>query len=248
MSYKKASTKVKHKAKSTEKSANTEEFATQEVFESLENTAQSTEHFLEKNAKVLGGVFGVLILIALGYFAYLKFYQEPRNTEATNEIATADEMFKKDSLASALNGSAGSYLGYTQIIEDYSGTDAANMAKFKAGVALYKEGKFQEALDQFNSFDADEVAMKVMKEGAKGDALVQLGKKEEGLNAYENAVNASQLEVLQKIYTKKAAVLALDLKAYDRGVKTIEAFLKNHPDADNNGDLSKLKENLIYAK
>ena len=222
-------------------------YATEEAFESLEQTAQASEHFLEKNAKILGIIFGVLILAAVGYFAYLKFVVEPQNLDAQKEIVTADQMFDNDSLELALNGSAGAYMGYNQIVDEYGGTAVGNVAKFKSAVALYKQGKYQEALDRVNSFSTDEKAMSAMKNGVKGDALVQLGQKEQGLDAYEEAVNASDLEVLQQVYTKKAAVLAIDLQAYDRGLKTVQAYLKNNPDGDLNGEIGKLEEMLKYA-
>lgn len=222
-------------------------YATEEVFESLENTAQQSEHFLEKNAKVLGIVFGVLILGALGYFAYLKFVQEPNNLNAQKEVVTADQMFNNDSMNLALNGSPGAYMGYNQIIEEYKGSDVANIAKFKSAIALYQTGKYQEALDRIESFSADEEVMKTMKNGVKGDALVQLGQKEQGLKAYTTAVNASKVQVLQEIYTQKAAVLAYDLKKYDAGLKVINRFLEDNPDGDSSSEIAKLKEMLIYA-
>lgn len=224
-----------------------QKYATEEAFQSLENTVQQSEHFLEKNAKILGIIFGAFILVAVGYFAYLKFVKEPKNLEAQKEIVSADQMFASDSMALALNGSPGSYMGYNQIIDEYGGSDVANIAKYKSAIALYEEGNYQEALDRINSFSTKETSLSAMKLGVKGDALVQLGKKEEGLDAYENAINATDLEVLQQIYTKKAAVLALDLQAYERGLKTVQSYLKKHANADGNPEITKLEEMLKYA-
>ncbi|MGI9525884.1 MAG: tetratricopeptide repeat protein [Weeksellaceae bacterium] len=222
-------------------------YATEEVFESLEHTAQQSEHFLEKNAKLLGIIFGVLILGALGYFAYLKFVKEPNNINAQKEIVTADQMFNQDSMSLALNGSPGAYLGYNQIIEEYSGSDVANIAKFKSAIALYQTGQYQEALDRIESFNADEEVMKAMKSGVKGDALVQLGQKDKALEAYTSAVNASKLQVLQEVYTKKAATLAFDLKNYESGLKVINSYMEGYPDGDASGEIAQLKEMLTYA-
>lgn len=232
----------------SEKNQHDKKYATEEAFESLEHTAQQSEHFLEKNAKILAIVFGGLILLALGYFAYLKFVKEPKNIEAQKEIVTADQMFDNDSMNLALNGSQGAYMGYNQIIEDYSGSDIANIAKYKAAIALYKEGKYQEALDKINSFSTSEKALSAMKNGVKGDALVQLGKKEEGLSAYDAAIKASNLPVIQENFVKKVAVLAMDVKAYDKGLQIVESYLINNPDGDKSGDIAKYAEMLKYAK
>ncbi|MDO5655035.1 MAG: tetratricopeptide repeat protein [Flavobacteriaceae bacterium] len=231
----------------SKKNKPTKKYATEEAFASLEQTVQASEHFLEKNAKILGIIFGVLIVAAVGYFAYLRFVVEPRNEAAQKEITTADQMFANDSINLALNGSPGAYLGYNQIIDQYGGTAVGNIAKYKSAVALYNQGNYQEALDRINSFSTKEKAMSAMKSGIKGDALVQLGQKEKALDAYEEAINASDLDVLQQVYTKKAAILAMDLQAYDRGLKTVQAFIKKHPDSDTNGEIGKLEEMLKFA-
>ncbi len=221
-------------------------YAAEETFENLEHTAQRAEGFLEKNAKTLGYVFGGLILLAVGYFAYLRFYQEPRNKEASKEIAQADTYFSQDSMALALNGSAGSYMGYEEISDNFGGTTIGNLAKYKAAIALYETGDYEGALNKFKKFNAKEEALKAMRQGGIGDCQVQLGEKEKGLEAYEKAVNASNLEVLQSLYTRKAAIVALDLGMFDRGLKTIEMFEKNYPNSRDQ-DIIKLAERLRYS-
>lgn len=221
-------------------------YAAEETFENLEHTAQRAEGFLEKNAKTLGYVFGGLILVAVGYFAYLRFYQEPRNQEASQEITQADTYFKQDSMALALNGSAGSYMGYQEISDDFGGTNVGNLAKYKAAIALYQTGDYEGALKKFKSFKAKEQALKAMRQGGIGDCHVQLGDMQKGLEAYEKAVNETNLEVLQNLFTRKAAIVALDLGDFDRGLKTIEMFEKNYPDTKD-PDLLKLAERLRYS-
>lgn len=211
-----------------------QKYVTEEAFESLEHTAQTSEHFLEKNAKVLGIVFGVLILAVIGYFAYLKFYLAPRNEEAQKEIVTADTMFQQDSMQLALNGSPGAYMGYNQIINEYSGTDLAKIAEYKAGIANYQLGKYEEALKNFENFETSEVALKAVKEGAIADTYVQLDKKDEALSAYKKAIEASDLQIVEKIYTKKYAILAHQMGANDKGLKMVEKYLDKYNDSPDN--------------
>lgn len=224
----------------TKKTKKEHKYATEEAFESLEHTVQSGENFLEKNAKILAIVFGALILVAVGYFAYLKFYIDPRNEEAQNEIVTADTMFEQDSMQLALNGSPGAYMGYNQILNEYKGTDLAKIAEYKAGIANYQLGNYQEALENFKKFNTSEVALKAIKEGATGDTYVQLGKKEEALSAYEQAIKASDLQVLEKIYTKKYAILAHEMGANDKAYNKVKEYLEKYNDAPDN-ELNRLE-------
>lgn len=223
-------------------------YATEEAFQSLENTAQSSEHFLEKNAKVLGFAFGALVLVAIGYFAYLRFVVEPKNEEATKEVTTANTMFEQDSMSLALNGSTGAYMGYNQIIDEYSGTDVANIARFKAGIASYKEGKYKEALNYFKTFKTSEEALKAVREGAMGDSYAQLGQKEEALASYVKAAKATDLQVLQSTYTKKAAILGLETKKYDEPIALLEKFTQEYDDQLLGGEMQRLLALLKNAK
>ncbi|MDO5511025.1 MAG: tetratricopeptide repeat protein [Weeksellaceae bacterium] len=219
--------------------------ATEEVFQSLEHTAQRSEHFLEKNAKILGLVFGALVLVAMGYFAYLRFVQEPRNAEAMNEIGTAVTMFDNDSMQLALHGSPGAYMGLEEVIENYGGTDVGNLAKYYAGIARYETGDYQGAIDILGKFNTNEAATKAMKHGAMGDAFVQLGDKDKAIKEYEKAVNASNLETMQRIFVKKGAILAHDMGQPDKGLKLIDDFVKMYGEADM--EIMRLHELLKYS-
>lgn len=219
--------------------------ATEEVFQSLEQTAQRSEHFLEKNAKILGLVFGALVLVAMFYFAYLRFVQEPRNTEAMTEVGTAVSMFDRDSMQLALQGSPGAYMGLEEVIDNYGGTDVGNLAKYYAGIAKYETGDYQGAIDLLGKFNTKEAATKAMKHGAMGDAFVQLGDKEKGLKEYEKAVNASNLEAIQRIFVLKAGVLSHNMGQPATGLKLIDDFVKIYGETD--PEIMRLHEALKYS-
>jgi hypothetical protein len=88
-------------------------------------------------------------LITIGYLAYQKFIAEPKQLEANcllqhkifNEPLTE---FMSDSLYKlSLNGSEGKF-GFIKIADEYSGTDAANLANYYAGMAYLNTAKYTE--------------------------------------------------------------------------------------------------------
>lgn len=128
------------------KKVKNEESTTEELVQKLDRTALNMELFLEKNAKAIGIVIGIVVLAALGYFAYIKLIVDPKSDQALKEMVTAERLFEQDSIGQALNGSKGSYMGLQQIVDEYGNTDAGNLAKLKAGVAYYKLGDYTTAI------------------------------------------------------------------------------------------------------
>src|SRR5690554_5344786 len=124
---------------------------TAEVFNTLDEGASRTEAWIEKNQKAILGVIGVIAVCVLGYFVYQQYVQGPKEVEATNEMFQAQEYWEqaltapaKDSLYNlSLQGGNGKY-GFIDIIDNYSGTDAANLAHYYAGMAYLNTNKRSE--------------------------------------------------------------------------------------------------------
>jgi hypothetical protein len=56
----------------------------------------------------------------------------------------------------SLNGSEGKS-GFIKIADEYSGTDAGNLANYYAGMAYLNTGKYNEAIDYLNKFKSDDI-------------------------------------------------------------------------------------------
>ena len=66
------------------------------------------------------------------------------------------EYFEADAFEEALNGDSIGYVGFIKIADQYSGTDAANLAKAYAGLCYAHLGKFDEAVKALENFDGDD--------------------------------------------------------------------------------------------
>ena len=147
------------------------------VFNSLDETASRTEDFVARNQKIILGIVGVAFIGAIAYFLYTKFVVEPKEVEATNEMYVAQKNFQlatdgtaSDSLYNlALNGAEGK-LGFVKIADEFSGTDAGNLANYYAGIAYLNTGKNDEAITYLEKFNSSDVMLKALAIGAIGDA------------------------------------------------------------------------------
>ena len=81
--------------------------------------------------------------------------------------------------------------GFLQIADAYSATKPGNLAYYYAGVCLMRLGKFQDAISNFERYSNDDVIVKSMAEGSIGDAYVELGKSNEGIDHYLKASKIS---------------------------------------------------------
>src|SRR5262245_9023896 len=90
----------------------------------VENRLNKFEDWINENQKMLSYIIGGLAAIVALYFGITKFYLDPKNEEANNQIFMAQKWFGQDSLRLALNGD-GNFPGFLQIADDYKWTKAA---------------------------------------------------------------------------------------------------------------------------
>lgn len=196
------------------------------VFNSLDETASRTEDFVARNQKIILGIVGVAFIGAIAYFLYTKFVVEPKEVEATNEMYVAQKNFQlatdgtaSDSLYNlALNGAEGK-LGFVKIADEFSGTDAGNLANYYAGIAYLNTGKNDEAITYLEKFNSSDVILKALAIGAIGDAHSQKNQIKEALDFYKKALSSNENEFTTPRFTLKAGKSALALGNKEEALK-----------------------------
>lgn len=232
--YKKKGYKPKNKV---DRQAQIEaESTTAEVFSTLDEGASRTEAWMEKNQKAILIFVGVIAISVLGYLGFQQFIQEPKEKEALNEMFQAQKYYEqalvatsKDSLFNlSLNGGNGKF-GFLEIIENYSGTDAANLANYYAGVAYLNTRNYQKAIAYLDDFDGGDDIVGPLAKGAIGDAFAQLDQDEEALKYYETAASMSDNELTSPRFLLKAGMTALNLGKTDVALKHFKAINDTYP-------------------
>ena len=219
----------KHKSK---KQLENEGKETVEIFQDLDQSALKTEMFIEKYAKQLGILFGVLVLGVLGYFAYQQFIANPKNEEATLSYLAAQKNLSEGKDDFALGGKSAANPGFKGTYEQYSGTAAGKLSAYNAGLIKFKEGKYQEAYDLLDKFSSDNKILMALKYGAMGDAMANLNKSEDALSMMDKAANASDDAFTSYYFNKKAGLLALALKKNAEAKKYFSTIEEKYQDYD----------------
>ena len=87
-----------------------------------------------------------VVVIVAGYFCYSTFIGGPREEKASTALARGQEYFNAEQFDKALNGDGAGYTGFVKIADDYSSTDAGNLAKLYAGLSYAYLGKWSDAV------------------------------------------------------------------------------------------------------
>lgn len=191
---------------------------TAEVFNTLDESASKTEAWVAKNQQYIFIFIGAMALVILGILGYREYIQKPKQAEASNEMFQAQSYFEqaltataKDSLFTlALNGGDGKF-GFLDIIDNYSGTKAANLARYSAGMAYLNLKDYENAIKYLSEFSSDDLIFGAKAKGGIGDAFMQLNQAEDALEYYEKAIAHSTNDFTTPEYLMKAGTTALQL-------------------------------------
>ncbi|TYP98282.1 tetratricopeptide repeat protein [Tenacibaculum adriaticum] len=231
--------------------------AVAEAFNTLDETANKSEQWIEKNSKPL--FYGLIAIAALilVFLAYNKYVSEPTQTEASNELAYPRTFFDKaatstgkaaDSLYTlALEGGDGKY-GFIDIADSYSGTKAGNIANYYAGISYLKMNKYEEAIDYLSKFDSDDELLGPTALGAIGDAFADINQPEDALDYYEKAANKKDNEFTSPLFLFKAAQTAMGLKEYNKAEKLFTTIKEKYPTTEQGRDIEKYINSAKYAQ
>ncbi len=176
----------------------------------LENPAEIAERlgrgeeFVKNNSKILSAVLGVGIL-AIAVILYFQINEQNQNSNAQEDMFQAVYFFEQDSVQFALNGD-GINAGFLQIVDDYKGTDAANLAHYYIGSIYMSELNFTDALTHLEQFSSDDYLVQAKAYSLIGDANLELGNTQEAISNYEKAADYQDDKYFTPKYLSKLAI------------------------------------------
>lgn len=247
--------KYKPEGKKQEQTAQEMESTTAEVFNTLDETASKSEQWIEKNSKPLFYSLIAIVVLFLAFLGYNKYISEPKELEASNELAFPREYFDQAEIAGAgidslytlgLEGADGKY-GFLDIAKSYSGTDAGNLANYYAGVSYLNMKQYEKAIDYLGKFNSNNAALNALSIGKIGDAFADINQPEEALTYYEKAAKQNNNEFTSPLFLYKAGQIALELKKYSKAASLFTEIKEKYPNSDQGRDVAKFIAAAKYA-
>ncbi len=218
--------------------------ATQPKYSRNQGALSRISSYFTENSRSLIIISSAVVVLVLGFFAYLKFYKQPREREATELMWKAQYYFEKDSFNLAINGTS-QHPGFLHIANEYSGTNAGDLARYYLGISYLNTGQYDLAVNALEGLEFDDQQVSCIAIGSCGDAYLELGQTQEAIAKYEAAARKNVNEFTTPLYLKKAALAYEDLGNY---AKAAEYYQRIADEFEQSAEAADIEKYLYRAK
>ncbi len=197
--------------------------------EALKKEVFRIEGLFEKNQKVVFIIGGLILAVVAGFFGY-NYWNKNQEKEAQAAMFDAVYSFEADSTAQALKGQGGNE-GLLSVADNYSSTKAGNLANLYAGIALMKEGNFEEAITRLEKFSAGDDVLQPRAYTLIGDSYLELGKNDDAIRYYKKAADYKPNKYATPGYMMKLGNAYQVAENKGEAVKVYSNLVDNYPSA-----------------
>ena len=194
----------------------------QQTAPEVQEQVNKAEAFFEKYKKAIIICVVALILIVVGAILFNNYYLEPREDEASTELAKSQELFAQDQFDKAL-------AGFQKVANEYGSTDAGNLAQLYIGLCQANLGKWQEAVNALESFSGKGDAMiSPAAEGALGNAYANLNQLDKAVEHLKKAAKMADNNSLSPTFLIQAGEILESQGKKDEALKLYQEIKEKY--------------------
>ena len=226
----------KNKASSSKAEALENKSTTANVFNTLDEGSSKTQQWVERNQNKILVLVAIISIIVIGVFAYSKLINEPKDSSAFNKMYFAQKKFDEavlinnDSMYNiALNGDDLN-MGMLQIIDEFGGTNAANLAHYYSGIMYLKMNDYPNSIKYLSEFSSDDILLSSLATGSIGDAFAELNQFDDAFDYYVKA-SKSNNNYSSPMYLFKAGIVAMRLNKFNRAEEYFSIIKQDYPNS-----------------
>ena len=148
-----------------------------------------------------------IVVIVCGIVGYNHFIGEPNELKASEALFKGEQYFGNNEFELALNGDSLGYTGFLKIADEFSGTDAGNLANAYCGLCYAQLGKYEEAttyLDKMGQLDKAAATLLKAADKANSTTLSPIFLLQAGQILEKQGKNAEAVDAYKQIKTKYA--------------------------------------------
>ncbi len=204
----------------------------------IESALSRTELFIENNQKLLVNALLVILAITMLVIAGNRYILKPKNVEAAASMYMAERYFERDSFDLALHG-YGTFPGFLDIIDDYSITKSAKLAKYYAGVCYNEIGDHGSAIEYLSKFRTRDLLTGAASMSTLGDAYTGLLEYDKAAGTYLRAAKKYENSFSSPIILKKAGIVYEEMGEPDKALEVYKRISLQYPDSNEGMEMDK---------
>lgn len=194
------------------------------------NVITRSEEFIRNNQKIITIIVVAILVVVFAIFGLRKWYFQPREVKAAEEMFAAEQWFAQGDYNKALEGDD-TFRGFTSVADKYSCTKAGNLAKYYAGIANLRLGNYEEALRCLKKYNGKDTFTRPLAEMAQGDAEMELGNTDKAVSHYTKAANMEKNPVTAPTALFKAGLGYLTLGNNAKALECFQNVKDNYPES-----------------
>ena len=211
-------------------------------------TLVKMQGFWEKFQKPVTIALVVIVLGVGGWYGYTEYILKPKEEKAADALFKAQQYFSIDSSNLVLKGD-GQNKGVLYVMKNFSGTKAANLCSYYAGVSYLKLGDFNNAVKNLKDFSTDAKQIQLLAYGCLGDAYSELNNKEEAIANYKKAATTFELDENNSAeYLFRAGLLQETTGKTKEAIATYKELKEKFPKTDKGFQADKYINRLSLEK
>ena len=193
---------------------------TQDPLNVDEALVTSETFFLKYKNLMLGVVVG-LVVVVCAVLGYKNFISEPKAQKASEALFKGQQYFSNDNFEAALNGDSLGYAGFLKIADEFSSTDAGNLANAYAGLCYAQLGKYEEAVKFLDKFSSDDYFVAPALMGTMGNCYAQMGQLDKAAATLLKAADKADSPSLSPNYLIQAGQI---LEKLGKNAEAVNAY------------------------
>ena len=202
------------------------------------NVITRSEQFIQKNQKTLIIALIVIVVVLLAIFGLRRWYFQPRETRAAEEMFAAEQWFAQGDYDRAINGDD-TFRGFVSVAKSYGSTKAGKLARYYAGASYLRLGNYDEAIHWLKKYNGKDTFSGALAEMMLGDALIEQGNTRDAASHYQKAAATNANYITSPTALFKAGMAYLMMDDGKQALKCFQQVKKDYPESPEYNEIDK---------
>lgn len=213
----------------------------------LQSYAKIQNTYQQNKGTIIGGSIALVLVICLG-IGYV-YYSTQQEQEAQQLMSSAEQYYLNGNYEMALQGSEEDFtVGFEQIINNFSRTDAANLALYYAAVSHYNLGNIDQALTYMEEYDVPDGILGVAPLSFHAVLYAELGDLEQAAQMYVRAAEWDENSSTTPYNYVQAAWAFNDVGNNEQARTYAQKVLDEYPNSSQSDQAQQLMGKLLAAE